>query len=81
MNDFNAYKKALVIASNTILGRFVSQQNPLSHLVYIPGTQELNPIFYRLWDDRVGGLVLWALGIRTVGDIERVERERRRQGK
>ncbi len=83
MNDFNVYKKALVIAPNTILGRMVDKPdgtNWFSHLVYVPGTRDLNPAFQRIWDDRVGGLVLWALGIRTIGDMERVERERRRRG-
>jgi hypothetical protein len=36
--------------------------------------------FQRLYNDRVGGLVLYALGVRTVREMDRINRERRRRG-
>lgn len=40
----------------------------------------LYPHLQRLYNHRVGGLVLYALGVRTVREMERIARERRLRG-
>lgn len=82
---FNDYKdESLVILPNSILGRLVGDMHHrrrwLYDLLFAQDSQLLRPGVWRIWNDRIGGLVLYALGVRTLRDMERIERERRRRG-
>jgi hypothetical protein len=86
MRDFREYKKALVIAPNTLLGRFLNtldepgaRRSWLYYLLMADDGRMLRPTLNRWWDHPVGGLVLYALGVRTVGEMERVERVQRQK--
>lgn len=84
--SFDDYKdEGLVIIPNSVLGRLVGgmqqRRRWLYDLLFAADSQVLRPGMWRMWNDRVGGLALYALGVRTLRDVERVERERRRRGK
>jgi hypothetical protein len=82
MSDFREYKKSLVIIPNSLLGRIITligQKNRLAHDILFSwdGVMRSSGILPRLYEDRFGGLILYFLGVRTVGDVEWQERQRR----
>jgi hypothetical protein len=85
MGDLRDYKKSLVIIPNSLLGRLLglsrgSRRGMLSHLlVDESGGGLLMPVIHRMYNDRVGGLLTYALGVRTVGDVEQTARQRRQR--
>lgn len=80
-SDWRAYRDAVVIIPNSILGRLqkgLLQRNRLLHDLLFVERGTLRPALQRAYDSQFGGLILYALGVRTVGEMERLERERRR---
>ncbi len=81
-SDWRAYRKAVVIIPNSILGRLqtmLHQRNRLLHDLLFAEHNTLRPLLQRLYDSQFGGLIMYALGVRTAGEMERLDRERRRK--
>lgn len=79
--------ETLTIAPRTLLaallgspGARAGKRRYLADFLFNENESLLYPAVQRLYNDRVGGLVLYALGVRTVREMERVDRERRRRG-
>jgi hypothetical protein len=78
----------LTIAPGTLLAllagrpgqRRSGKRRFLVDLLFHENGSLLYPSAQRLYRDRVGGLVLYLLGVRTVREMERIARERRRHG-
>lgn len=60
-------------------GAHTGKRRTLYDLLFSEHGSLLYPRLQRLYNDRIGGLVLYALGVRTVREMQRIERERRRR--
>lgn len=79
--------ETLTIAPRTLLaalmgapGARTGKRRYLYDFLFHENGSLLYPTAQRLYNDRIGGLLLYALGVRTVREMERVARERRRRG-
>ena len=76
--------ESLTIAPRTLLALLAGnpqartgKRRLLVDLLFHEDGSLLYPVMQRLYNDRVGGLLMYALGVRTIREMERVERQRR----
>lgn len=73
--------EALTIAPRTLLAALVGmpsrRRGAIYDMLFSENGSLLYPTVQRLWNDRIGGLVLYALGVRTIREMERVARQQR----
>lgn len=87
MSENHEPLEAITIAPGTLLWAVVGKTTSGSRrnqTLYDMLFGQDGSLFYgavqRMWNDRVGGLILYALGVRSFREMERVRRERARRG-
>ncbi|MDX1992169.1 MAG: hypothetical protein SF029_07260 [bacterium] len=78
MSKYRKDEGDLVIAPNTFLSRLIgNRRRSMVDDVLLGRDGRLPDSARRVWNHRVGGLVMYALGVRTSREMERTARSRR----